>query len=75
MPKQQKTSTREFKLEAVQLVKSSGKPMSQIYGIPHIWYTLNRTNTYCLSYIPGAKYTTHSHPDLSNTLQAKAIIH
>ena len=30
MPKQQKTYTREFKLEAVQLVKSSGKPMSQI---------------------------------------------
>ena len=30
MPKQQKTYTREFKLEAAQLVKSSGKPMSQI---------------------------------------------
>ena len=30
MAKQQKTYTREFKLEAVQLVKSSGKPMSQI---------------------------------------------
>src|SRR5437763_781337 len=30
MPKQQKTYTREFKLEAVQLVKSSGKPMSQV---------------------------------------------
>ncbi len=30
MPKQQKVYTREFKLEAVQLVKSSGKPMSQI---------------------------------------------
>ena len=30
MPKQQKTYTKEFKLEAVQLVKSSGKPMSQI---------------------------------------------
>ena len=30
MPKQQKTYTREFKVEAVQLVKSSGKPMSQI---------------------------------------------
>jgi transposase len=30
MVKQQKTYTREFKLEAVQLVKSSGKPMSQI---------------------------------------------
>lgn len=30
MTKQQKTYTREFKLEAVQLVKSSGKPMSQI---------------------------------------------
>ena len=30
MPKQQKTYTREFKREAVQLVKSSGKPMSQI---------------------------------------------
>ena len=30
MPKQQKTYTREFKLEAVQLVKSSGKPMSEI---------------------------------------------
>ena len=30
MPKQQKTYTREFKLEAVQLLKSSGKPMSQI---------------------------------------------
>ncbi len=30
MPKQQKTSTREFKPEAVQLVKSSGKPMSQV---------------------------------------------
>ena len=30
MPKRQKTYTREFKLEAVQLVKSSGKPMSQI---------------------------------------------
>jgi transposase-like protein len=28
MPKQQKTSTKEFKREAVQLVKSSGKPMS-----------------------------------------------
>jgi transposase len=30
MAKQQKTFTREFKLEAVQLVKSSGKPMSHI---------------------------------------------
>ena len=30
MSKQQKTYTREFKLEAVQLVKSSGKSMSQI---------------------------------------------
>ena len=30
MPKQQKTYTKEFKLEAVRLVKSSGKPMSQI---------------------------------------------
>jgi transposase len=30
MPKQQKTYTKEFKLEAAQLVKSSGKPMSQI---------------------------------------------
>ena len=30
MPKQQKTYTKEFKFEAVQLVKSSGKPMSQI---------------------------------------------
>ena len=30
MAKQQKTYTREFKLEAVQLVKSSGKPMSHI---------------------------------------------
>jgi len=30
MPKQQKTYTQEFKREAVQLVKSSGKPMSQV---------------------------------------------
>jgi len=30
MAKQQKMYPREFKLEAVQLVKSSGKPMSQI---------------------------------------------
>jgi len=30
MGKPQKTYTREFKVEAVQLVKSSGKPMSQI---------------------------------------------
>ncbi len=30
MVKQQKTYPREFKVEAVQLVKSSGKPMSQI---------------------------------------------
>ena len=30
MPKQQKTYTREFKVEAVRLVKSSGKPLSQI---------------------------------------------
>jgi transposase len=30
MVKQQKIYTREFKLQAVQLVKSSGKPMSQI---------------------------------------------
>jgi transposase len=30
MAKQQKVYTREFKMEAVQLVKSSGKPMSQI---------------------------------------------
>jgi transposase len=30
MAKHQKTYTREFQLEAVQLVKSSGKPMSQI---------------------------------------------
>jgi len=30
MAKQQKTYTREFKLEAVRLVKTSGKPMSQI---------------------------------------------
>jgi transposase len=30
MGKQQKTYTREFKMEAVQLVRSSGKPMSQV---------------------------------------------
>lgn len=30
MAKQQKTYTREFKVEAVQLVKGSGKPLSQI---------------------------------------------
>ena len=30
MAKQQKIYTREFELQAVQLVKSSGKPMSQI---------------------------------------------
>jgi hypothetical protein len=30
MPIQQKMYTREFKVEAVQLAKSSGKPMSQI---------------------------------------------
>jgi transposase len=30
MIKQQKIYTREFKQEAVQLVKSSGKPMSQV---------------------------------------------
>jgi transposase len=30
MSKQQKTYTREFKLEAVRLIKSSGKPISQI---------------------------------------------
>ena len=30
MPKQQKTYTREFKLVALQLVKSSGKPLSHI---------------------------------------------
>src|SRR6266702_5655048 len=30
MGKQQKIYTREFKVEAVQLVKNSGKPMSQI---------------------------------------------
>jgi len=30
MGKQQKVYTREFKVEAVQLVKSSGKPMSQV---------------------------------------------
>jgi len=30
MGKQQKIYTREFKVEAVQLVKSSGKPMSQV---------------------------------------------
>jgi transposase len=30
MPKQQKTYTREFKWEAEQLVKSIGKPMSQV---------------------------------------------
>ena len=30
MGKQQKVYTREFKMEAVQLVKSSGKPMSQV---------------------------------------------
>jgi transposase len=30
MPKRQKTYTRECKLEAVQFVKSSGKPMSQV---------------------------------------------
>ena len=30
MPKQQKTYTREFKLEAVRLMKSSGKSTSQI---------------------------------------------
>ncbi len=30
MTKQQKTYTREFKLEAVQLVRRSGKPMSHI---------------------------------------------
>ncbi len=30
MGEQQKTCTREFKVEAARLVKSSGKPMSQI---------------------------------------------
>src|SRR5215467_1382007 len=30
MPKQQKTYSKEFKLEAVRLVKRSGKPMSHI---------------------------------------------
>ncbi len=30
MPKEQKIYTKEFKLEAVRLVKSSDKPMSQI---------------------------------------------
>src|SRR5689334_10408892 len=30
MPKQQKMYTKEFKLEAVRLVQSSGKPMSHI---------------------------------------------
>jgi transposase len=30
MGKQQQVYTREFKVEAVQLVKSSGKPMSQV---------------------------------------------
>jgi transposase len=30
MAKQQKIYTREFKLEAVRLVRSSGKPMSQV---------------------------------------------
>ena len=30
MPKQQKTYTREFKLEAVRLVQSSGKSITQI---------------------------------------------
>ena len=30
MPKQLKTYTKEFNLEAVRLVKSSGKPMSHI---------------------------------------------
>src|SRR5207248_10082477 len=30
MTKQQKVYRREFKVEAVQLVKSSGKPMSQV---------------------------------------------
>lgn len=30
MPKDQKTFTREFKVEAVQLAKSSGKPLEQI---------------------------------------------
>jgi transposase len=30
MVKQQKVYTKEFKLEAVRLVKSSGKPMSQV---------------------------------------------
>jgi len=32
MPKQQKTYTLEFKLEAVRLAKSSGKSLSQIVG-------------------------------------------
>jgi transposase len=30
MPKQQQTSTKAFKVEAVRLVKSGGKPMSQL---------------------------------------------
>jgi transposase len=30
MPKDQRTFTKEFKLEAVQLVKSSNKPLAQI---------------------------------------------
>jgi len=29
MPKEQKTFTREFKVEAVQLARSSGKPLAQ----------------------------------------------
>ena len=30
MPKNQRTFTKEFKIEAVQLAQSSGKPMSQV---------------------------------------------
>ena len=30
MPKEQRTFTKEFKLEAVQLVKTSNKPLAQI---------------------------------------------
>src|SRR5260370_789420 len=33
MPKQQKTYTKEFKLEAVQLVKSRGKPMCRVLEV------------------------------------------
>ena len=69
MPKQQKTYTKEFKLEAVQLVKSSGKPMSQIareLGISEsaLYHWSKQMDDQCEQAFPGSGHQTAPEEEL-----------